>query len=292
MKDESYTETIPKEYVGNYVSEVIHRLFPEEFTKSAAKKAVKNDRVKVAGVLVSNSYRVQGGELLAISQSQRRAPKAYDLPLEICYQDSWLAVVYKPAGIPTSGNTFRTLQNVLIGHLPPSSEDDALEWPIPVHRLDAPTQGLVLVARTRKVRIALGEMLAQRQIQKIYHALVHGTLAEAQSCIASLEGKPSASTVWPVAQTHLDRVGDITLVKLSPHTGRTHQLRMHLAGLGYAILGDKAYGEGTTLLNKGLFLAATQLAFRHPVTQERLVVNKDIPQKFLKYLSSPAGFRC
>ncbi|MEL6534676.1 MAG: RluA family pseudouridine synthase [Bacteroidota bacterium] len=254
-------------------------------SRNAAKTAHKQNRVLVNGAPQGTGYRVAAGELVLLEPSAGPAPKAYRMELAIPYQDDDMAVVYKPPGLPTSGNAFRTLQNVLVHALPPSPLPDSLAWPRPVHRLDGPTQGLLMVARTQTALTQLGHSLASRQVQKVYHAIVHGLLSEAQDCQHPIAGQEAHSTVAPVATyLHTPR-GPRSLVRLMPHTGRTHQLRIHLAQLGHPILGDVQYQEPEkTLQHKGLFLAATQLVFPHPRTGEMVEVTAPIPEKFYRFL--------
>ncbi|HAP64720.1 MAG TPA: RluA family pseudouridine synthase [Cytophagales bacterium] len=258
----------------------------ELFTsRNAAKKAHKQQRVLVNDRPQGTGYRVHAGDTIVLKPAQGPAPKPYFMELAVPYQDDDVAVVYKPPGLPTSGNAFRTLQNVLVHALHPSPLPDALPWPRPVHRLDGPTQGLLMVARTHKALTQLGHSLADRQVHKVYHAVVHGMLTEAQECHKPIQGQSAHSSILPLATYPNTPRGPRSLVRLTPHTGRTHQLRIHLAALGHPILGDVQYQPAeNTLQHKGLFLAATRLEFPHPRTGNTVWVEVPVPKKFERFL--------
>ena len=165
--------------------------------------------------------------------------------------------------------------------LKPSVSEDALAWPKPVHRLDFSTSGLLLVAKTNSAIAELGKQFEQKIVRKKYRAIVQGRLPEsgvietpvngqqAKTVFKSIEYIPSPMTRW------------LTLVDLFPETGRTHQLRIHMASLGNPVVGDKQYTVDKPLLKgKGLFLAAVEIEFIHPATQQSLVFALKEPSKF------------
>ena len=282
---EDYTFTPLPEDIDGFLIDVVLRRCPLLPTRSAVKKAHKQQGILVNGTPQNTGYRVQSHDEIGIVLADGPPPKEYRMELEVVWQDEDMAVVYKPPGLPTSGNIFKTLQNVLVGHIPVSSAPDALPWARPVHRLDSPTQGLVMVARTRSARAALGDLLAHRQVQKTYHAVVHGLFTQSQEVHHPIGEQAAHSTIESVATHPHAHRGALSLVRLQPHTGRTHQLRIHLAHLGHPILGEVQYHDPQqTLQHKGLFLAATRLQLPHPIHGQPLDIEVPIPDKFYRRL--------
>lgn len=191
-------------------------------------------------------------------------------------------MINKPAGILVSGNTFKTITNALPQNLQPSHLPDAAK-PQPVHRLDYPTTGVLLIGKTSSSIRALNQGFADKRISKIYCAVTIGTMDKQGEMTAAVDGKPAKSLYWVRSSVPSPRFGRLNLVELRPQTGRRHQLRKHLAGIGNPIFGDKAYGtEGLTLYGKGIYLHALALRFTHPVTAKELRIASALPLKFRK----------
>jgi len=207
----------------------------------------------------------------------------------VVYEDDHMAVINKPAGISVSGNLFKTVVNTLSFNLKESSEKDKLNWPLPVHRIDNPTRGLLIVAKTKTASIKLGQAFEKKQIEKKYHAVVKGETPIEGTIETSIDGKVSVSNYLKLDSSSSLKNKQLTLLELEPKTGRTHQLRIHCSSIGHPILGDNLYGEeGNTLKHKGLFLAAVSLSFKHPITNEQLDISIPTPSKFLKRLANEA----
>ena len=214
-------------------------------------------------------------------------PKPYQLELDVLYEDEHIAVIVKPAGLLTSGNAFKTVTNALQFNLKPSEEVDRLPWPIPAHRLDKATSGLLISAKTKSARAELGKMFEQNEIQKTYHAVVLGELKESGTFTDPIDGKEAETKFESVQICRSLRSDYLTLVKANPKTGRTHQLRKHFSEAGHAILGDPIYSpENLYLKHKGLFLCATKISFNHPAKNDLISLEIDIPYKFTKRLES------
>lgn len=225
------------------------------------------------------------GDEIILFKDESSPPKDYQLQLEIIYEDEHLAVIIKPAGIPTSGNQFKTIQNALLYNLKETKEPDALNWPKPVHRLDASTSGLLLIAKTKLAQVSLGKQFEDKTIQKIYHAVVIGKPDDTGEWKSKIEGKFAHTTFGTLETVPSLRNESLSLVKLHPHTGRTHQLRIHLSEAGFPIMGDKLYGtKGEVFKGKGLFLSSTGVKFFHPSIKEILSFEMDIPAKFSSLL--------
>jgi 23S rRNA-/tRNA-specific pseudouridylate synthase len=155
-----------------------------------------------------------------------------------------------------------------------------LPWPLPAHRLDAATTGLVIFAKTANCRRAFDKLFQKHEIQKTYHAIVHGNV-ENSNVTTPIKGKSAISEISVIKQINSLKSGSLSLVQLKPLTGREHQLRIHCSSIGNAIVGDKLYGDkNNTITHKGLMLCSTQLEFNHPITSKKLVIGIRIPYKF------------
>lgn len=261
----------------DYVSQIFLRL-P---SRKAVKKAITRGEVLVNGEQSFTGFWLKGGEKIELLESDVNPPKGYDLKLEVLFEDEFLAVINKPAGIPVSGNQFRTIQNALIGNVQLSNQEDALRWVKPVHRLDSPTSGLLIIAKTAKALVKLGQLFEQKLIQKKYQAIVIGETPNEGDIDFEIDGLTSLTNYQTIKTVRSLKNGYLSLLELAPKTGRTHQIRIHLSKLGFPIMGDQLYGlDGEVLMGKGLFLTAVELKFIHPITNKELIVKKPAPHKF------------
>ena len=276
---ESHTvpESIGKERITDYALTVI-KTIP---SKKGIKKAIKRNELKVNGLPVTTGYFVKPNDKIELLESLVNPPKPFDLKLEVVYEDDYLAVINKPAGISVSGNQYRTIQNALIDNVVLSTKEDALNWVKPVHRLDNQTSGLLLVAKTATALMKLGQQFENKEIQKTYVAIVIGKTPENGIINYPIDGL-SAETAYELIKSVPSLQNEfVSLLNLYPKTGRTHQIRKHLSELGFTIVGDKLYSEEDSLLKgKGLFLCALELQFAHPITNENLTVKIELPHKF------------
>lgn len=255
-------------------------------SRKGVKKAIERGELLLNGQEVEGGRWLKEGDIITWVNSSRKPPKTFPLELKVLFEDHYLAVIEKPAGFSVSGNQYKTIYNALGHNLKPSSEKDALPWPLPAHRLDNPTRGLLIIAKTTNARIKLGEAFEQKTIQKTYHALVVGKPEKKGELKGAIDRK-KAHTKYELIDSVPACKGDfLSLLKLHPLTGRTHQLRKHCAGMGTPILGDAIYGkEGLILKQKGLFLAATGLLFQHPINGKTIHLETGIPEKQLKRLA-------
>ena len=252
-------------------------------SRKAVKKAFKKKRIYLNEKLAQEANWIKKGDCVTLTEEFIPLRKVFPLQLEVLFEDEFIAIVNKPPGIPTSGNFYKTLQQALPFNLQKSKESDALVYPQPAHRLDKATRGLVIIAKTHRARMKLGEMFERRLIQKKYYAIVHGKIQCNGKLTSSIEGKNSLTHFTPIYNGYCKKKKPLTLLELSPLTGRKHQLRIHLSRLGYPILGDIIYGnQNQTLLHKGLFLQAHELQFKHPKTDELLKFKIELPYKFKK----------
>jgi len=255
-------------------------IFPQLTSRKGVKKAFKKGRIYLNGFVVEGSRYARVGDMISLI---RLLPeRVYQRNLQIVFEDDYLAVVIKPAGLSVSGNTFQTIARALPYNLLPGGSIDALDNPIPVHRLDAQTSGLLVLAKSSVAATILGRLFESRQIYKTYMALVVGTPPDRGEFHADVEERNASTTYEKVSSVRSLQNGTLSLLRLTPRTGRTHQLRIHLALAGHPILGDSLFGKkGSVLTGKGLFLYAVGLMFAHPVFPEREIkLEIPLPRKF------------
>ncbi|WP_034062332.1 RluA family pseudouridine synthase [Lacinutrix jangbogonensis] len=257
------------------------------FTKSALKKALKKQYITVNGVVATSATFITGGETICLSILHHSKPRTkLILKLNVLFEDDYLAIIHKPAGILVSGNSFKTIANALIQNLKPSHLPDRTT-PQPVHRLDFPTTGLLLIGKTSGSIRALSKLFEDKKIKKRYYAITIGSMEPKGEISSEIDGKSSQSHYKVKASITSKRFSILNLVKLKPKTGRKHQLRKHLTSIGHPILGDKDYSIPHLILNgKGLYLHAYSLKFIHPFTNKKVSIEDELPDKFKKIFDS------
>ena len=260
--------------------------------RADVQRAIARGAVLVDGVSRPKSFRLRGGERIEADLEERAevGPEPGGVPVR--YQDDHLAVVAKPAGMvthPTASRRSGTLVNRLLGMGMPLSEAGGTDRPGIVHRLDAGTSGLLVVAKEDETHRRLTAMLAAREVGREYLALVRGEVAHEAFTVDAPLGRDRARVVvrrgtGVEAVTELEvreRFPGAALLVARPRTGRTHQIRVHLRSVGHPILGDRAYsGGGDDARRLGLsrpFLHAWRLSFPHPVTGDRIEVEEPLP---------------
>ena len=264
-----------------------------ELSRSRAAALIKDGRVTVDGRKETKpSFKAESGAAIVLDMQDIKPAKAeaQDIPLEILYQDEHLAVVVKPCGMvvhPAAGNDDGTLVNALLYHLDSLSGIGGEMRPGIVHRLDKDTSGLMLVAKNDAAHAALSRQLSEREMEKHYRALVYGKMKEPEGVIEKPIGRSKndrkkmavdemgrwAKTEWKVLREYPDR----TLLDVHIITGRTHQIRVHMASIGHPVLGDVLYGHKRMPDVPRLMLHAYSLAFTHPVTGERMQFTAKCP---------------
>lgn len=224
-------------------------------------------------------------------KNDKENPKReFIFPLKVIFEDDHLAIIHKPAGILVSGNNFKTIANALPQNLNESNLEDAT-IPQPVHRLDYGTTGVLLVGKTASSIRALNKLFEDKEIKKTYYAITIGKMKKMNGIEgiinSEIDEKEAISHYKIVKSVESERFEFLNLVKLTPQTGRRHQLRKHLSSIGNPILGDREYGIENLILNgKGIYLHAYSLSFFHPFTKEFIFVEDELPQKFLKIVNS------
>jgi len=271
--------------------------------RADVQRAITAGKVHVDGHPRPKSFRLRGGERLTIDVEIEEPIAAEGPAVPIRYEDEHLVVVAKPAGLvthPTAGRRGGTLVNRLLGMGVPLAPAGGSLRPGIVHRLDVGTSGLMVVAKTDEVYAALRSMFRVHAVQRRYLALVRGAVANDAFAVDAPLGRRAAKIVVDAtdgrrAETGFEvreRMDGATLLEAVPRTGRTHQIRVHLAAIGHPILGDRAYGGGGNDARRvGLerpFLHAWHLSFAHPVGGSLLEVEEDLPEELVSAL---AGFR-
>lgn len=263
------------------LQEYAFSIFVNISTRSALKKAIKKNQILIDSRIATSADWIEPGQKIELIQTEIPSRKVFKYDLEVLFQDDFIAIVKKPAGFPTNGNYFRTVENALPHNLKPSSAPDLLQYPEPVHRLDSPTSGILLIAKTRNARARLHKEFSQKNIEKIYYAIVHEFVEAKREINIDIEDKNARTLIIP--QDHFSIKSEkYTLVKAIPLTGRTHQIRIHLSHIGHAIVGDHLYGERNDefFRNKNLYLFAGGILFKHPITTESLNFEISLPKKF------------
>ncbi len=311
---------------GQRLDQYLAAQFPD-FSRSLIRKAIDAGTVTVNGALTKASYKCRTGDLLRIYLQRPRTgvPLAEEIPLDILYEDEYLALVNKPPDMvvhPAKGNWSGTLANAVTFHFGAVSEAGGEHRPGIVHRLDRDTSGVILIAKEEQTHRDLGMLFERRKVFKEYVAITHGVLDRDSDYIESRitrhphertkmatteddedDDAKDAVTFYEVAE----RFNGYTFVRVQPRTGRTHQIRVHLASVGSPVLADKAYSgrdqlrlgdlvpglppERDEVLMPRQALHAHRLRFQHPRTGEWLEVVAPLPPEFEQTLAALRQYR-
>jgi 23S rRNA pseudouridine1911/1915/1917 synthase len=275
-------------------------------TRSAAQKLLGEGMVLVNGKMCTKSLRIKQGDRIHVTLPEPRPIEAnpQNIPLDIVYEDSDVIVVYKPKGMvvhPAAGNADGTLVNALLAHCGDSLSGINGELrPGIVHRIDKDTSGLLIVAKSDRAHLSLAAQIKEHSVNRIYEAVVRGVLKDDNGAIDApigrhhLERKRMAVTNRNArnAVTHytvIARYSKYTHVRLKLETGRTHQIRVHMAYIGHPVAGDTVYGGALKREEAGLCgqcLHARTIGFVHPVTGEYMEFTSELPEYFTKFLSN------
>jgi 23S rRNA pseudouridine1911/1915/1917 synthase len=271
--------------LDKYVSENYAAL-----SRSRAQKLIEDGNITVNGKVVRSSFKLSQGDKVDI-RIPPAAPSPLNpeaIPLSILYEDADLMVVDKPAGLtvhPAPGHYSHTLVNAILAHLP-DIETGGTQRPGIVHRLDKDTSGLIIVAKNSPAHMKLADQFKNRSITKVYQALVQGHLTPEKGIIEAGIGRDprdrkrmavvtrgrEARTEYQVIQY----IANYTLLEVRPRTGRTHQIRVHLAAIGFPVVGDATYGAKSSYLSRQ-FLHACKLGFSLPSTGEYREFTAELP---------------
>jgi len=292
---ETIAVEVPASCCGMRVDQALARLL-NAHSRTRIRSWIDAGRVTLDGVAVDARRRLDGGERLMVTplpDPMTTAFVAQAIPLDVVYEDDALLVVDKPAGLvvhPGSGNWEGTLANALLHHAPSLAHVARAGI---VHRLDKDTSGLLVVAKTDTAQTALVRQLQARTVHREYLALAAGDVARAGSVDAPIGRHPVKRTSMAVvpagkhAVTHYqirERFGDCTLLACRLETGRTHQIRVHLASIGHPLVGDPTYGRARAIVFHRQALHAWKLGLVHPVTGAQTQWESRLPADFATLL--------
>ena len=282
-----------------------------ELSRNAAAKLIESGAVTVFGKAASKKYAVEPNDEIEISipEPEECEAKPENIPLNIVYEDNDILVINKPSGMvvhPAPGNYSGTLVNALLYHCKNSlSGIGGVIRPGIVHRIDKDTSGLLVVAKNDAAHAALSEELSYHGIEREYHALATGGFKQDKGRIDAPIGRHPVDrkkmAVLTAEGAHakeavtnyevIARFGELTYIKCLLETGRTHQIRVHMAYIGHPLVGDEVYKSTKTRFEKlhaplfdGQILHAKRLTFTHPKTKERMTFECELPENFKRIL--------
>ena len=288
---------IPLEMAGLRLDQALAKLLPEE-SRTRLARLVEEGHVRVDGAAAAARMKLKSGESVEVALAPRPADTAFRaeaIALPVVHEDAHLVVIDKPAGLvvhPGSGNWEGTMLNALLHHAPATAN---LPRAGIVHRLDKDTSGLLVVAKTEPAQQSLVRQLAARTVKRTYLALARGTVARDGTVEAPIGRHPVQRTRMAVvpggkpAVTHYrvrERFAAHTLLECDLETGRTHQIRVHLASIGHPLEGDATYaGKGPKVFDRQA-LHAWRLAFVHPGSGEAVAFESPLPEDLSGLLES------
>lgn len=294
---------VAEENNNERIDKVIAQL-DNTLTRSAVQKLIEENNVTVNGKVPTKNLKLKTGDEITVTVPEPVLPEALpeNIPLDIVYEDSDLLVVNKPKGMvvhPATGNYSGTLVNALLYHCGDSlSGINGVLRPGIVHRIDKDTSGLLIVAKNDFSHRLLAEQIKVHSFTRKYQAVVYGNLKDDEGTINAPIGRhPTDRKKMAVTEknsrnavTHykvLGRYNGFTYVELKLETGRTHQIRVHMAYIGHAVAGDAVYGPKKVITSlNGQCLHAYYISFEHPRTKQTITLSSPLPKYFTDFLQS------
>ena len=292
-----------EESIGERADKYLAVQLPQ-YSRSFFQKLFKDDQIQIQNTPIKASYRITGEEEIALTIPDAQKPDIVpeNIPLDILYEDQDLLVVNKPKGMvvhPAHGHYSGTLVNAVLYHCRGNlSGINGVLRPGIVHRIDMDTTGALVICKSDFAHQSLAEQLSVHSITRKYRAIVHGNLKEDEGTVRGAIGRhPTDRKKMAInerngkpAVTHyrvLERFGNYTYIECQLETGRTHQIRVHMASIGHPLLGDELYGNPKNLAMKGLqgqTLHAMIIGFVHPSTHEYMEFEAPLPEYFQNLL--------
>jgi 23S rRNA pseudouridine1911/1915/1917 synthase len=303
---------VSDDLIGERLDRALAQLFPD-LSRTRAQAAIKAGAVRVDGRPIRSSHQLEAGQQIEVDHhalniagapgaSDAQLPQAEAIPLRVVFEDERLLVVDKPAGLvvhPAPGHSTGTLVNALLAHLPGLEAGSDASRPGIVHRLDKDTSGLIVIAQDAPTHTALAHQMREHSTVKRYLALVEGRMPAAEGVIDAPIGRDprhrqrmalvSEVNGGREARTRFKTLWEArgrSLLELQLETGRTHQIRVHLASVGHPVVGDIVYGRAQLPLPPRQFLHATHLEFVHPATGEWLLFDAPLPPDLTHFLAA------
>jgi 23S rRNA pseudouridine1911/1915/1917 synthase len=290
--------TVAPEDAGKRLDQLLQTQLPA-FSRSRLQHWIKSGRVRVNGIAQKPSFLVRGGETIDVEPAELPPLRAFaeDIPVDILYADADVIAVNKPSGLVVhagAGQHSGTLVNALLHQFPILSSGSSEERPGIVHRIDKETSGILLVARTDAAHRNLAAQFSGRQVEKTYLALVQGRVAQSEGKItAPITRDPVRRTRMTARLGHgrtalttyqvLQRFDHFTYLEVKIGTGRTHQIRVHMASIGHPVAGDVLYGAAATPRGR-FFLHAWRIRFISPSTGHPIALEASLPPELSDWL--------
>ncbi len=292
--------TVEECYSGQRLDVIVSGICPD-ISRSAAARLIEQGEILLCGKRAKKNTPVTTAEIVSITLPPPTSAVALpqNIPIEIVYEDTDIVVVNKPKGMvvhPGAGNPDNTLVNALLYHCGDSlSGIGGVLRPGIVHRIDKDTSGLLVVAKNDKVHAGLAAGLADHEIKRTYHAIAKGNFKILTGTVDAPIGRDknnrlkmtidhggrNAVTDYEV----IEQFRDYSYLKLNLHTGRTHQIRVHMRSIGHPLAGDAVYGEPNNPKLKGQCLHAKSLEFIHPITGKNLFFETELPSYFTSFMN-------
>lgn len=292
---------VPEEFQGERIDKFLSVLVPD-CSRSSIQKLIEQGNVTINGITVNKKYKVNTDDEITVVMGELKPLDAEpeNIPLDIVYEDDDLLVVNKPRGMvvhPAPGNYTGTLVNALLYHCKDSlSGINGVLRPGIVHRIDKDTSGLLIVAKSDKAHMGLAEQIKEHSFTREYNAVICGHLKDQEGTVNAPIGRnPKDRKKMCVttqnaknAVTHynvIEEYNGYSHLQLKLETGRTHQIRVHMAHLGHPVAGDLVYGhdKNSTFLN-GQCLHAIKIGFVHPIKNEYMEFSSDLPDYFKNFI--------
>lgn len=304
--ENSITVIVPEDYHLERIDRFLAVSMEEDLSRTLIQRYIKDNMILVNGQPVRPNYKVKTDDEIVINfpldENEVVIPEPENIPIDIIYQDEHIVVINKQPGLvvhPGHGNNTGTLVNALLYHVKTLSTDGGPERPGIVHRLDRDTAGLMVAAKSNEAYHGLVAAFSAREIDKRYQAIVTGKPKKEHDLIdlpllrhkkyrhkmsVDVEGREALTEYW-ISRIWHPLQGTYTLLDIKIHTGRTHQIRVHMSATGNPVIGDQIYSKKWEKHKVPfLMLASTALSFRHPVTGEEMSFTVPLPAHMVEFM--------